>query len=82
MDTLPNVNTRRGGKKTSHAGLTSNVSPKVQCPKAENAQTGVTSDFVPKANHEWFVLRILYGHTKDVVDAFKDADILHYIPKR
>ena len=82
MDTLPNVNTRRGGNKPSHAGLTSNVSPKVQSPEAENSHTGVTSDFVPKENHEWFVLRILYGHTKDVVDAFKKADVLYYIPKR
>ena len=82
MDTLPNVNTRRGGNKPSHAGLTSNVSPKVQSPEAENSHTGVTSDFVPKANHQWFVLRILYGHTKDVVDAFKKADVLYYIPKR
>ena len=82
MDTLPNVNTRRGGNKPSHAGLASNVSPKVQSPEAENSHTGVTSDFVSKENHEWFVLRILYGHTKDVVDAFKKADVLYYIPKR
>lgn len=82
MDTLPNVNTRRGGNKPSHAGLTSNVSPKVQSPEAENSHTGVTSDFVSKANHQWFVLRILYGHTKDVVEAFKEAGILYYIPKR
>ncbi len=82
MNTLPNVNTRRGGKEPLHAGLTSNVSPEVQRPLAENSNTGVTSDFVPKENHEWFVLRILYGHTKDVVDAFKEADILYYIPKR
>lgn len=81
MDTLPNVNTRRGGNKPSHAGLTSNVSPKVQSSQAENSHTGVTSNFVPKENHEWFVLRILYGHTKDVVGAFKEADILYYIPK-
>lgn len=82
MNTLPNVDTRRGGKEPSHAGLTSNVSPEVQSPLAENSNTGVTSNFVPKENHEWFVLRILYGHTKDVVDAFKEADILYYIPKR
>ena len=82
MDTLPYVNTRRGWNKPSHAGLTSNVSPKVQSPEAENSHTGVTSGFVPKANHQWFVLRIFYGHTKDVVAAFKKADILYYIPKR
>lgn len=37
MNTLPNVNTRRGGKEPSHAGLTSNVSPEVQRPLAENS---------------------------------------------
>lgn len=80
MDTLPNVNTRRGGEAPSHAGLTSNVSPEVQSPLTENSHTGITSNFVPKESHEWFVLRVLYGHTKDVVDAFKKADILYYIP--
>ena len=80
MDTLPNVNTRRGGNKPSHAGLTSNVSPKVQSPEAENSHTGVTSDFVPKENHQWFVLRILHNHLKAVTDAFKIANILYYIP--
>lgn len=80
MDTLPNVNTRRGGNKPSYAGLTSNVSPEVQKPQAENTHTWVTSDFVPKEKHEWFVFRALYGHTKDVVDAFRKSDILYYIP--
>ena len=80
MDTLPNVNPRRGGKEPSHAGLTSNVSPKVQSLEAENSHTGVTSDFVPKENHQWFVLRILYGHTKDVIEAFNAADVLYYNP--
>ena len=82
MNTLPNVNTRRGGNEPSHAGLTSSVSPEVQSRKAENSHTGVTSDFVPKENHEWFVLRILYRHTQEVVDAFQAADILYYIPMR
>ena len=33
MDTLPNVNTRRGGNNPSHAGLTSNVSPQSSKPR-------------------------------------------------
>ena len=82
MDTLPNVYTRRGGSKSSHVGFTSNVSPEVQSPQAENSHTGVTSDFAPKANHEWFVLRVLYGHTKDVVEAFDKAGVLYYLPMR
>ena len=50
MDTLPNVNTIRGGSRPSHAGLTSDVSPEVQSPEAENSHTGVTSNFVPMEN--------------------------------
>lgn len=82
MDTLPNVHTRRGGNRPSHAGFASNVSPEVQSPQVENSHTGVTSDFVPKENHQWFVLRALYGHTKDAVDAFKETGVQYYIPMR
>ena len=80
MDTLPNVNTRRGGNKPSHAGLTSNVSPKVQSPEAENSHTGVTSDFVPKENHEWFVLRATYGRSEMACNELRGKGILTYMP--
>ena len=76
MDTLPNVNTRRGGNNPSHAGLTSNVSPKVQSPEAENSHTGVTSDFVPKENHEWFVLRATYGRSEMACNELRGKGIL------
>ena len=80
MDTLSNVNTRRGGKESSHAGLTSSVSPEVQSSQAENSHTGVTSNFVPKENHHWFVFRVLYGHSKDAVEALTNAGIQVYYP--
>lgn len=80
MDTLPNVNTRRGGKEPSHAGLASSVSPEVRSPQAESSHTGVTSNFVPKENHRWFVFRALYGHTADAVSALQGAGIQVYIP--
>ena len=80
MDTLSNVHTRRGGKESSHAGLTSNVSPEVQSPLAENSHTGVTSNFVPKENHHWFVFRVLYGHSKDAREALINAGIQVYYP--
>ncbi|MGM9686418.1 MAG: transcription termination/antitermination NusG family protein, partial [Bacteroidaceae bacterium] len=76
-------NTHGGGEIPPCTGLTPGALPEVQEPVlAENSQTGGTSDVVSKENHEWFVLRILYGHTKDVVGAFKKADVLYYIPKR
>lgn len=34
---------------------------------------------MPKKKHEWFVLRVLYGHTKDVVDAFINAPMQEII---
>lgn len=80
MDTLPNVNPRRGGQENSYAGLTSNVYPEVQNPQVENSHTGVTSNFVPMENHHWFVFRVLYGHDNEVVEALKAASVQLYIP--
>ena len=80
MDTLPNVNTIGGGSRPSHAGLTSDVSPEVQSPEAENSHTGVTSNFVPMENHHWYVLRVLYGHTDEAVKALEAENVQIYNP--
>ena len=80
MTALPNAHNSRGKQEPPHAGLTPNVSPEVQSPQAENSHTGVTSNFVPKENHHWFVLRVLYGHISDVEKALNDAAIQFYIP--
>ena len=82
MVTLPNMNTRRGGKEPSHAGFASSVSPEVQSPQAEDSHTGVTSDFVSSGKCQWFVFRALYGHTNDVVKALEDKGVRVYIPMR
>ena len=80
MDTLPNVNTRRGGKDPSHIGLTSNVSPKVQSPQAENSHTGVSSFFVPKPNGKWFALRATYGRNQMACEELNKKEIQTYMP--
>ena len=79
-DTLPNVNSIRGGSRPSYAGLTSDVSPEVQSPEAENSHTGVTSNFVPMENHHWYVLRVLYGHTDEAVKALEVENVQIYNP--
>lgn len=80
MDTLPNVNTRRGENEFSYAGFVSNVSPEVQNLQVENSHAGGTSNFVSKANYYWFVFRVLYGHMDNVIDALENKGIKMYIP--
>ena len=51
MNALINAHTHRGRSRSPYAGLTSNV-----LPEAQRSHTGVSSDYVQMANHEWFVL--------------------------
>lgn len=81
MNTLSNVDNRRGGNVTSNVGFISNVLPKVQSQSAENSNTGVSSGFVPKTNHHWFVLRATYGRTAEASRALEEKHIEVYIPQ-
>ena len=56
MTALVNAHNLRGKPEPPHAGPTSCVSP-----EAQSSNTGVSSNFVPKPNHHWFVLRTRYG---------------------
>lgn len=78
---LPNVDTRRGGKNPSCAGLTSCTSPEVQRNMAENSHTGVSSNFVHKEKQQWFVLRATYGRSEKAIELLKEANIETYLPK-
>ena len=80
MCTLPNVNTRQGGKEPSHDGFTSNVSPKVQSLLAENSQTGVSSSFVSEGKCQWFVLRATYGRSEKACAELNKKHIRTYMP--
>ncbi len=81
MNTLSNVNDRRGGTNTSHAGLTPNVSP-----KAQSSHTGVSVRYAQDPDKQWFVLRATYNReklaydyiTKDMTEAFLPT---HYVVK-
>lgn len=81
MDTLPNVNTRRGGENPSSAGLTSCALPEAQGTScAERCSEGESSICVSKETPQWFVLRATYGRLKKAVDLLQDNDIEIYVP--
>lgn len=87
MDTLPDVNTRRGGTQSSHAGLTSDVFPEVRQPQwAKDLQTGVSVRFAPDPTKKWYVLRTTYGRANKAYRLIaKDNETaylpLHYVQK-
>lgn len=75
MNALINAHTHRGRNRFSYAGLTSNV-----LPEAQRSQTGVSSDYAQKANHEWFVLRITYNRIQKAHGIISASDIQSYMP--
>ena len=75
MNALLNAHTPRGRSRSTHVGLTSNV-----LPEAQRSQTGVSSDYVQKANHEWFVLRVTYNRTQKACDIISTANVQSYMP--
>lgn len=75
MNALINAHTTRGRSRSTHVGLTSNV-----LPEAQRSQTGVSSDYVQKANHEWFVLRVTYNRTQKACDIISTANVQSYMP--
>ena len=56
MNTLPNVDTRRGGISPPHVGFASDVSP-----EAQGSPTGVSVRYAPDPSKQWFVLRTTYA---------------------
>ncbi len=75
MNALINAHTHLGRNRSSYAGLTSNV-----LPEAQRSQTGVSSDYAQKANHEWFVLRITYNRIQKAHGIISTSDIQSYMP--
>ena len=75
MNALLNAHTHRGRSRSPHVGLTSNV-----LPEAQRSQTGVSSDYVQKANHDWFVLRVTYNRTQKAYSIMATSDVQSYMP--
>lgn len=82
MNTLSNVNDRRGGTNPPNVGLTSNVILEVQSHQQdENSNTGVSSLYVPIVNHQWFVLRATYNRVEKNLETLEKKVAHVYIPK-
>ena len=75
MNALLNAHTHRGRSRSPHVGLTSNV-----LPEAQRSQTGASSDYIQKANHEWFVLRVTYNRTQKTNGIISTSDVQSYMP--
>ena len=70
MNALINAHTKREHDDSPHVRLTSDVLPEAQC-----SQTGVTSEYVQKPNHYWFVLRVTFNTGQRIVIAYNDGSL-------
>lgn len=77
MDTLSNVETRRGEAKPPSV----RVAPDT-IPEARSSQTGVSVRYVPTANKSWFVFRASYGREDKASDYIVEDGTFVYIAKR
>lgn len=76
MNTLLNVDTRRGGNKPPNAGLTSNVSP-----EAQSSPTGVSVKYAPDSTKRWFVLRVTYSRVRKAYEYLTKDGTEVYFPQ-
>ena len=82
MNALVNAHTRNDDSLSPCTGLISNV-----LPEAQRSQTGVSSEYVHKKEHHWFVLRVTYNRTQKACDIISNAGVqsykpMHYIIKK
>lgn len=75
MNTLPNVDTRRGGQNP----LTPDLSP-VSSPENQELKTGVSVRFAPDPNKRWYVLRVTYNRIIKAYELLKKDKVEIYIP--
>lgn len=75
MNALLNAHTQHDDQMSPCIGFVSDV-----LPEAQRSQTGVSSDYVQKANHEWFVLRVTYNRTQKACDIISTANVQSYMP--
>ena len=81
MNALLNAHTKRGCNRSPHVGLTSNVLPEIQSGVSDkSSQTWVSSDYIPKVNHQWYVLRVTYNRNAKALGIISSADVESYIP--
>jgi hypothetical protein len=71
MNALNNANIQNSENST---GLTS-----FAFPEAKSSQTGVSVEYVPSPEKQWFVFRILYGHAQQVSDLLVEEKVYTYL---
>ena len=77
MDTLPNVETRRG----EYNPLTPDLPPTFP-PEKQNNPTGVSVRYAPDPSKKWFVLRVTYNRANKANDFLQKCDVDTYLPMR
>ena len=77
MDTLSNVETRRGETKPLCVRLIPDT-----IPEAKSSKTGASVRYVPDENKRWFVFRASYGREDKASDYIVEDGSFVYIPKR
>ena len=75
MNALLNAHTQHEDQMSPRIGFVSDV-----LPEAQRSQTGVSSDYVQKADHEWFVLRVTYNRTQKAYSIMSTSDVQSYMP--
>ena len=75
MNALLSAHTQHEDQLSPRIGFVSDV-----LPEAQRSQTGVSSDYVQKANHEWFVLRVTYNRTQKAYDIISTSAVQSYMP--
>ena len=75
MNALLNAHTKHEDQLSPRIGFVSAV-----LPEAQRSHTGVSSDYVQKANHEWFVLRVTYNRTQKAYGIISTSDVQSYMP--
>lgn len=75
MNTLPNVDTRRGEYNPPAPDL-----PPAASPEKHNLPEGVSSSFAPPQDKQWFILRATYGRTETACEELKKEGVRIYMP--
>lgn len=77
MNTLSNVETRRGEAKPPSVRLAPDT-----IPEARSSKTGVSVKYVPDKNKSWYVFRASYGREDKASDVIVEDGSFVYIAKR
>ena len=75
MDTLSNVNTRRGEPHPLTLDL-----PPMSSPGTQSQSTGVSVRYASDPNKQWYVLRVTYNRINKAYDALKKEKMEIYLP--